>query len=109
MAPTFSCTRCVREPDHRGCLMTFHKQSSVRCNELLAIQLNHQEKLYKTLIGETFEVLVESVSKSNDQRLHGRSAGNRNIVSRALMLMAKPRYLIVNVFLSVLSKLPISP
>lgn len=51
-----------------------------RCNEALALQLSHQESLYQTLVGQTFEVLVEQVSKSNDQRLAGRSMGNRNIV-----------------------------
>ena len=51
-----------------------------RCNEILAIQLQHQENWYKTLRGKTFEILVEGPSKSNDQRLSGRSIGNLNIV-----------------------------
>lgn len=51
-----------------------------RCNEILAIQLQHQEAWYKSLHGQSYEILVEGPSKSNADRLCGRSIGNLNIV-----------------------------
>ena len=51
-----------------------------RCNDLLGLQLQQQEARYKNHIGNTFEILVEGTSKSNQERLHGRSIGNLNIV-----------------------------
>ena len=57
-----------------------HEVKRARCNEILGIQLEHQEKWYKTQHGKTFEILVEGPSKSNPERLNGRSIGNLNIV-----------------------------
>jgi tRNA-2-methylthio-N6-dimethylallyladenosine synthase len=55
-----------------------------RCNELLALQLKHQEERYASLMGSTAQVLIEGPSKSNPERLSGRSIGNLNIhVDRA--------------------------
>ncbi len=51
-----------------------------RCNELLAIQLGHQQEMYASMHGQTHEILVEGPSKSNDQKLCGRTIGNRNII-----------------------------
>ncbi len=51
-----------------------------RCNELLALQLQHQKEAYDRLHGAVREVLVEGVSKNNDEMLNGRSIGNLNIV-----------------------------
>ncbi|HYE05537.1 MAG TPA: tRNA (N6-isopentenyl adenosine(37)-C2)-methylthiotransferase MiaB [Planctomycetota bacterium] len=51
-----------------------------RCNELLALQLTHQQEKYARLHGSVVEVLVEGPSKSDDAMLHGRSLGNLNIV-----------------------------
>ncbi len=56
------------------------EEKKARCNEILAIQLQHQETWYKSLRGKTFEILVEGPSKSNPERLAGRSIGNLNIV-----------------------------
>ncbi len=56
------------------------EEKKARCNEILAIQLEHQEQWYKSLRGKTFEILVEGPSKSNPERLSGRSIGNLNIV-----------------------------
>ena len=52
----------------------------VRCNELLALQLKQQQERYQQLIGRTVEVLLEGPSKSNPDRLAGRSIGNLNIL-----------------------------
>jgi tRNA-2-methylthio-N6-dimethylallyladenosine synthase len=51
-----------------------------RCNELLALQLEHQEQVYQKLHGATREILVEGLSKNNDEMLCGRSLGNLNIM-----------------------------
>ncbi len=51
-----------------------------RCNELLALQLVHQQAKYTRLHGSVLEVLVEGPSKSDAAMLHGRSLGNLNIV-----------------------------
>ena len=50
-----------------------------RCNELLALQLEHQQQRYSTLVDNTFEILIEGPSKSNPEMLSGRSIGNLNI------------------------------
>jgi tRNA-2-methylthio-N6-dimethylallyladenosine synthase len=51
---------------------------------LLALQLKHQEERYASLMGSTAQVLIEGPSKSNPERLSGRSIGNLNIhVDRA--------------------------
>ncbi|MDA3959213.1 MAG: tRNA (N6-isopentenyl adenosine(37)-C2)-methylthiotransferase MiaB [Planctomycetota bacterium] len=52
----------------------------VRCNEALGLQLSQQEERYGRLHGQVLSVLIEGVSKSNDQRLQGRSQGNLNVV-----------------------------
>lgn len=57
-----------------------HEVKRARCNEILGIQLQHQQEWYATLHGKTFEILVEGQSKKNDQMLTGRSIGNLNIV-----------------------------
>jgi tRNA-2-methylthio-N6-dimethylallyladenosine synthase len=51
-----------------------------RCNELLALQLRHQQEAYAKLHGALRQVLVEGPSKSDAAMLHGRSPGNLNIV-----------------------------
>lgn len=51
-----------------------------RCNELLQLQMAHQNEWFASLHGREFEILVEGLSKSNDQRLQGRSIGNLNIL-----------------------------
>ncbi|TVR15963.1 MAG: tRNA (N6-isopentenyl adenosine(37)-C2)-methylthiotransferase MiaB [Planctomycetota bacterium] len=51
-----------------------------RCNDILGLQLAHQEAWYRTLHGREYEVLVEGLSKNNDQRIQGRSIGNLNIL-----------------------------
>lgn len=51
-----------------------------RCNELLNLQMKHQGEAYQKLRGTTQEVLVEDVSKNNDEMLGGRSIGNLNIM-----------------------------
>lgn len=50
-----------------------------RCNELLALQLSHQEATYRALHGSVEEILVEGPSKSDPERLSGRGRGNLNI------------------------------
>jgi len=51
-----------------------------RCNELLGLQLTWQERRYRELQGEVFDVLLERASKSRPDRLQGRSIGNLNVV-----------------------------
>jgi tRNA-2-methylthio-N6-dimethylallyladenosine synthase len=51
-----------------------------RCNQLLALQLEMQQEWYQTLHGKEYEILVEGLSKNNDQRIAGRSLGNLNIL-----------------------------
>lgn len=51
-----------------------------RCNQLLALQLEMQQEWYQTLHGKEYEILVEGLSKNNDQRIAGRSIGNLNIL-----------------------------
>jgi tRNA-2-methylthio-N6-dimethylallyladenosine synthase len=51
-----------------------------RCNHLLELQLVHQGQAYAALHGSLTQVLVEGPSKSDPEMLHGRSAGNLNIV-----------------------------
>ncbi len=51
-----------------------------RCNHLLALQLDHQEVVYRQLVGTTQQVLVEGTSRAKGDMLHGRSIGNLNIV-----------------------------
>ena len=51
-----------------------------RCNEALALQLAQQQERYQRLRGEVLEVLLEGPSKSNPDRLQGRSRGNLNVV-----------------------------
>jgi tRNA-2-methylthio-N6-dimethylallyladenosine synthase len=53
---------------------------SARCNELLALQVKHQAEFNTTQHGRVHQVLVEGPSKSDEAMLHGRSAGNLNIV-----------------------------
>ena len=55
-----------------------------RCNEALARQLQQQEARYTRLRGEVCEVLIEGPSKSNPDRLQGRSLGNLNVVIERL-------------------------
>ena len=52
----------------------------VRCNDLLALQLEHQQAAYQALHGSVKQVLVEGPSRTNADRLQGRSNGNLNIV-----------------------------
>ncbi len=51
-----------------------------RCNDLLSLQLQHQEAHYADLHGHVFEVLVEGPSKNDPAKWHGRNMGNLNIV-----------------------------
>jgi tRNA-2-methylthio-N6-dimethylallyladenosine synthase len=51
-----------------------------RCNDLLALQLEHQQDHYRKQHGRVFEVLVEGPSKNDAAMWHGRSNGNLNIV-----------------------------
>lgn len=51
-----------------------------RCNQLLDLQMKHQAEAYAALHGSVQQVLVEAVSRSDDQMLQGRSLGNLNIV-----------------------------
>ncbi|NRA40344.1 MAG: tRNA (N6-isopentenyl adenosine(37)-C2)-methylthiotransferase MiaB [Planctomycetes bacterium] len=51
-----------------------------RCNEIIGIQLQHQQDWYRTLHNQNFEILVEGCSKKNENMLTGRSIGNLNIV-----------------------------
>lgn len=57
-----------------------HEVKRARCNELLDLQLQHQQEAYAKLSGQTFQVLVEGASKGDEAMLHGRSQGNLNIV-----------------------------
>ena len=51
-----------------------------RCNDILGLQLSQQEAWYRTLHGREYEILVEGLSKNNDQRICGRSIGNLNVL-----------------------------
>ncbi|TVR39471.1 MAG: tRNA (N6-isopentenyl adenosine(37)-C2)-methylthiotransferase MiaB [Planctomycetota bacterium] len=51
-----------------------------RCNELLNLQLEMQGAWYQGLHGRSFEILVEGLSKTNPDRIQGRSIGNLNIL-----------------------------
>lgn len=51
-----------------------------RCNSLLALQLAQQEARHQQLIGSELEILVEGPSRTNEQRLMGRSLGNRMVI-----------------------------
>jgi tRNA-2-methylthio-N6-dimethylallyladenosine synthase len=51
-----------------------------RCNQLLALQMTHQDEQHRALHGQTVEVLVEGVSRTDAAMLHGRTMGNRNVV-----------------------------
>ena len=51
-----------------------------RCNELLDLQLDTQQASYARRTGSVEQVLIEGPSKSDPGMLHGRSAGNLNIV-----------------------------
>jgi len=51
-----------------------------RCNQLLDLQLVHQQEAYRRLHGAVRQVLVEGASKGDATMLHGRSEGNLNIV-----------------------------
>jgi tRNA-2-methylthio-N6-dimethylallyladenosine synthase len=51
-----------------------------RCNQLLALQMTHQDEQHQALHGESVEVLVEGASRTDAAMLHGRTQGNRNVV-----------------------------
>ena len=51
-----------------------------RCNQLLALQMTHQDEQHQALHGQTVEVLVEGASRTDPTMLHGRTRGNRNVV-----------------------------
>jgi tRNA-2-methylthio-N6-dimethylallyladenosine synthase len=53
---------------------------NARCNELLDLQMRHQEESYARLHGQVREILVEGPSKTDAAMLQGRSSGNLNLV-----------------------------
>ena len=53
---------------------------NARCNELLQLQMKHQDEAYEQQHGQIHSVLVEGPSKTNDTMLQGRSIGNMNII-----------------------------
>lgn len=53
---------------------------NARCNELLALQLKHQEATYQALHGSVQQVLVEGPSRTDEGMLCGKSLGNIMVV-----------------------------
>jgi len=51
-----------------------------RCNDLLALQLQHQDEHYHTIRDTTLDILVEGPSKSDPTKWQGRNIGNLNVV-----------------------------
>jgi tRNA-2-methylthio-N6-dimethylallyladenosine synthase len=53
---------------------------NARCNELLALQLKHQEEKFRSLHGSVQNILVEGPSKTDDGMLMGRSLGSITVI-----------------------------
>ncbi len=51
-----------------------------RLAEIIDLQNEHSKEIHKQLIGETFEVLIESTSKRSDEEWQGRTSQNSVVV-----------------------------
>ncbi len=56
------------------------KDKSRRLSEIVELQRNHSLGANQSYVGKTFEVLVEKLSKRNDQELAGRTSQNTVVV-----------------------------
>src|ERR1700686_1764017 len=51
-----------------------------RLMEIVELQRNISYEKNSALVGKTFEIVVESVSKKSDDMLSGRTDGNKNVI-----------------------------
>ena len=55
-------------------------EKSRRLSEIVALQRDHSLEANQGYVGKTFEVLIEKVSKKNDQELAGKTSQNTVVV-----------------------------